>query len=79
VSLSRLGHLHRVGHPWGWCRSGYRRGMTITPEEPLPETEVVPSSDPTPIPTPDPPPGPGEDPGAAPDQPEIEPPADPRP
>ena len=79
MSLSRLAHSGPVGHPSGWCRPGYRLGMSITPEEPLPETEVVPSGDPDPIPTPDPPPGPGEDPGAVPEQPEIEPPTDPRP
>ena len=29
-------------------RAGYRVGMTTTPEEPLPEPEVVPSGDPAP-------------------------------
>jgi hypothetical protein len=55
--------------------------MTTTPQEPLPDPEVVPSADPDPIPT-DPLPErgqPGEDPGVPPDQPEIEPPEDPRP
>jgi hypothetical protein len=58
---------------------GYRLTMTTTPEDPQPDTEVVPSSDPDPIPTPDPPAGPGEDPGVAPEQPELEPPTDLRP
>jgi hypothetical protein len=42
--------------------------MTTTPNEPLPEPEVVPSGDPAPI-------DPGADPGAdpAPERPEIEP------
>jgi len=51
--------------------------MTTTPQEPEPNPEVVPSGDPSPIPTEPLPeqPAPGEDP----DQPEIEPPSDPRP
>jgi hypothetical protein len=56
-------------------------GMTTTPMEPEPDPEVVPSGDPSPIET-DPVPEhsqPGEDPGVAPDQPDIEPPTDPRP
>ena len=55
--------------------------MTTTPQEPLPDPDVVPSGDPDPIPT-EPLPeqtSPGEDPGVAPGDPEIEPPQDPRP
>ena len=52
--------------------SGYRSGMTTTPQEPEPDTEVVPSGDPGPIETPDPA-------GTPEERPEIEPPSDPRP
>ena len=38
--------------------NGYRTAMTTTPEEPMPEPEVVPSGDPTPIETDDPEPQP---------------------
>jgi len=47
---------------------GYGAGMTTTPDEPLPEPEVVPSGDPVPTP----PTQPGEDPGTTP-EPEVEP------
>ena len=51
-------------------RAGYRTSMTTTPNEPLPDPEVVPSGDP--IPT-----DPGNDPGVDPPpddpQPEITP------
>jgi len=53
-------------------RSGYHCDMTTTPQEPLPDPEVVPSGDPSPIPTPDPSPGPDE-------EPEMSPPQDPLP
>jgi hypothetical protein len=46
--------------------------MTTTPQEPLPEPEVVPSGDPSPIQTPEPSPGPDE-------EPEVNPPHDPLP
>ena len=48
--------------------------MTISPNEPLQEPDVVPSGDPVPIETPPPPPAPGEDPGDRPPEPEIVPP-----
>jgi len=38
--------------------------MTTTPQEPLPEPEIVPSGDPRPIETPDPP-APQEDPATS--------------
>ena len=38
--------------------TGYRAAMTTTPEEPMPEPEVVPSGDPAPIETDDPEPQP---------------------
>ena len=39
-------------------QTGYVDGMTTTPQEPLPDPDIVPSGDPTPIETPEP----GEDP-----------------
>jgi hypothetical protein len=44
---------------------GYRAIMTTTPQEPLPEPEIVPSGDPAPV-------DPGEDPGVDP-SPDTEP------
>lgn len=38
--------------------TGYRVLMTTTPQEPMPEPEVVPSGDPAPIETPEPEPQP---------------------
>lgn len=51
ATAQRVRHLVRdmpEGYP------GYREGMTTTPQEPLPDPDVVPSGDPVPIPTPDP-------------------------
>jgi hypothetical protein len=52
----------RVRGTVGRRGSGYRCEMTTTPEEPLPDPEVVPSGDPTPIDPGDPEPRPETEP-----------------